>query len=1038
VPDSTAVRARQIRFGPFELDVRAGELRKHGIRLLLREQPLQILLMLLDHPGEIVVRGEIRDRLWPNETVVEFDHGINNAIRRLRDALGESAEKPRYIQTVARRGYRFLGEVEAVEAPSSEPTRPDAPAPSGPENGSDDLEGTRISHYLVLDKLGSGGMGIVFRAKDLNLKRNVALKFLPEEYSKHARPLERFQQEARAAAALNHPNICTVYEIGEHQSRSFIAMELLEGQTLKDLLAERPVQLEELLDFAIQITGGLGAAHRTGIVHRDLKPANLFIAKRGQAKILDFGLAKLLPERQLSTVHETGGQEVVIDSAAAGQQTAPSSPVGTVAYMSPEQVRGEDVDPRSDIFSLGVVLYEMAGGKRAFGGVSSAETMTAILRDNPQELPRSVPPALDRIVRRCLEKDPAQRFRNAGDLASALRSIPTRQAGSTPAPKRPSWLVWAAATVVACVAGAIGASWWGLHAHPRGLFAGTTLHRLTTDNGLTTDAALSADGKMVAYASDRANSGNLDIWMQQVEGGGAVRLTDNPADDYDPSISPDGSQVAFRSERDGGGIYVVPALGGDARLLIPKGRRPRFSPDGHALMYSIGNGDDYTGADLFVQRLSGGTPAQIGAGCGPFPLSAVWSPDSSRILFDGFCAESGYKESVWVSTPDGRRLAGLQLGEFVIDQWLANPSRLLVPFHVFSAGSSDEASVSVLPISEDGTKIAGPAERLTLGTDAQQHASAANGRLALSTVKREDHVWGIPIDASGHATGAARQLTSSSAGESLGYLSRDGRTLVFTSHRVDHHQLYAKDLKTGAEREIPWEGASVFYTALSPDATQLMFANYAFARRNSAGFIYEVPVGGGLPRKIWGVPDTFYGIWDWSPDGSTVLFFSRGVVEELDVKSGANARFLEDREYEVFQAHFSPDGRWVAFNAIKDSRSRLFVAPFRKGLAPRSEWIPVADSGWDDKPHYSYDGKLIFFSSDRDGFRCIWAQAMGPDMHPIGDPFAVYHSHERRRSLRNLRDPAFSIAAGPNMVVFSQEERTGNIWLMQPAKQDAH
>jgi len=386
------------------------------MRLQLREQPVRILLLLLEHPGELVVRTEIRDKLWPNDTVVEFDPAINNAIKRLRDALGESAEKPRYIETVARRGYRFLGEVEAVEASAS-----GLSASEPPEIDADDLEGKPVSHYLVLDKLGRGGMGIVFRAKDLQLKRNVALKFLPGEYCKDAQPLERFQQEARAAAALNHPNICTIYEIGEHQSRPFLAMELLEGQTLKDVLAEGPLELEQLLGLAVQIAGGLEVAHRRGVVHRDIKPANLFVTRHRQIKILDFGLAKLVSGHSLDTVHQTDVEEA--DSIAAPPPAVPDSRVGTAAYMSPEQVRGEDVDARSDIFSLGVVLYEMAGGRRPFGGGSSAETMGAILKHDPPTLPPSVPAALDRVVRRCLEKAPDGRFQSAADLASALVSL---------------------------------------------------------------------------------------------------------------------------------------------------------------------------------------------------------------------------------------------------------------------------------------------------------------------------------------------------------------------------------------------------------------------------------------------------------------------------------------------------------------------------------------------------------------------------------------------------------------------------------------
>ena len=436
----TPRRTRQLRFGPFELDVRAGELRKHGVRLRLREQPFRILLLLLDRPGEIVLRTDIREKLWPNETVVEFDHGINTAIRRLREVLGESAERPRYIETLARRGYRFLGEVEVIHEPV-EPTSQALPAIE-----TDDLEGKSVSHYLVLDKLGRGGMGVVFRAKDLKLKRTVALKFLPEEYSKHPKPLERFHQEARAAAALNHPNICIIYEIGEERSRPFIAMELLEGQTLKDLLAERPLALDELLELATQIAGALDAAHRRGIVHSDVKPANIFVTRSGQVKILDFGLAKLAAGHSLNTLPGAIAED------AESLTGTPGSPIGTVAYMSPEHVKGVDVDSRSDVFSLGVVLYEMASGRRAFAAQSPAETMDAILTEDPPELPDSVPSAVNRIVRQCLEKEPGQRFQSAVELVMALQAISAApEASAPPEEPKPSLRAsraWIAATAV--------------------------------------------------------------------------------------------------------------------------------------------------------------------------------------------------------------------------------------------------------------------------------------------------------------------------------------------------------------------------------------------------------------------------------------------------------------------------------------------------------------------------------------------------------------------------------------------------------------
>ncbi len=910
---------------------------------------------------------------------------------------------------------QLRGEVESLLAQKADSFLESAPA--SPAKAL--RPGSRLGNFEIVELLGRGGMGEVWRARDARLKRDVAIKVLPAALARDSDRISRFEREARAASALNHPNIVTVHDIGCDNGTYWIATELVRGETLRRMVEAGPVPAAKVIDIAAQVAAGLAAAHAAGLVHRDLKPDNIMVTRDGHVKILDFGLAKQWHMTADSTTADLTDEGMVL---------------GTAGYMSPEQVRGEPIDHRSDLFSFGVVLYEMLCGKRAFAGGSSVEVMNAILTEEPPELLAPVPSALDRIARRCLEKDPNRRFQSAADLGFALEWTTRSGPAAVQSLRRRVWPAWVVAA--ACLAVAVAVYVRKVHFGPVGIAAGTTLRRLTTDNGLTTDAAISADGKFIAYASDRADSSNLDIWVQQIGGGGDARITNNPADDYDPSISPDGSQVAFRSERDGGGIYLMPALGGDARLLIPKGRRPRFSPDGSMLMYSVGSGDDFSGADLFVQRLSGGTPTQIGAGCSPYPVSAVWSPDGSCILFDGFCADNGYKGAGWVSTPDGRRIGKLDLFSFINDQWLPNPSRLLIPFHTFRAELSDEASISALPISTDGTKVTGPAERLTFGTGGERHASAANGLTALSVVNSENHVWGLPIDASGRGSGPPRQLTFGSAGESLCNLSKDGQKLAFTTHRTDHHQLFIKDLKTGKEQEIPWEGVRLSYAALAPDASKVVFTNYLNSRRDSSGFIYQVPVSGGFPRKIWGAPKTFYGVWDWSPDGTTILFFSHGVVEQLDLKSGSKTTFLEAKGYEVWQSHFSPDGRWVTFNAVKDGRSTLFVAPFRKGLVPRSDWIPIADSGWDDKPHFSANGKLIFFSSDRDGFRCIWAQLVGPDMHPVGAAFAVYHSHERRRSFRNLRNSSFEIAVGPDMVVFNQEERTGNIWLLEPAKKD--
>ncbi|HEV3197963.1 MAG TPA: protein kinase [Bryobacteraceae bacterium] len=418
---------RIIRFGDFELDVRAAELRRNGVRVRLQEQPFRILVMLLEHPGEVVLREDIRRRLWPNGTIVEVGHGINAAVLRLREALGESAENPRYVETLARRGYRFAGKPDAVykERGESLPVSPE-PVPALPRTAigesplatldTGDLGGQTISHYRVLEKVGGGGMGVVYRAEDLKLGRHVALKFLPPELGGDPLALGRFQREARAASALNHPNICTVYGVEEYRGQPLIVMEMLEGETLEARLAKGPLPAAKALTLAIQMADALDAAHRRGIVHRDLKPGNILVTRTG-VKVLDFGLAKI-------------ARAVSIGSEEAAQVTREGEILGTLHYMSPEQVQGKEADAPSDIFSFGLVLYEMLSGRRAFPGENSATVMAAILTWDPPELREPIAPAgLDRILRRCLAKEPEERWQTACDLKAALEWI---AAGWTP------------------------------------------------------------------------------------------------------------------------------------------------------------------------------------------------------------------------------------------------------------------------------------------------------------------------------------------------------------------------------------------------------------------------------------------------------------------------------------------------------------------------------------------------------------------------------------------------------------------------------
>jgi serine/threonine protein kinase/tetratricopeptide (TPR) repeat protein len=378
--------------------------------------------MLIEAEGAIVTRQEIQKKLWPNDTIVNFDHSINVAIGILRRVMGDSADNPQYVETLARRGYRLRVPVEWVETEKeialTQPASPPSPGVSASPVG------TKVSHYRVLEFIGAGGMGMVYKAEDLKLARRVALKFLPEELASDPVALKRFEREAQTASALNHPNICTIYEIDEYGGQPFIAMELLEGESLLHRLATPGTTASpsgRLLDIAIQICDGLQAAHDEGIIHRDIKPGNLFLTRQGQVKILDFGLATAIASEQPVTGDLPEAGVASYTSAEVPSRTEPA--MGTTGYMSPEQLRKEDLDSRTDLFSFGIVLYEMTTGRRPFDGDTRTAVHDAILT---QTLPPAhavnpaVPGRLSAIIAKATEKDRSRRYQSAAEIRADL------------------------------------------------------------------------------------------------------------------------------------------------------------------------------------------------------------------------------------------------------------------------------------------------------------------------------------------------------------------------------------------------------------------------------------------------------------------------------------------------------------------------------------------------------------------------------------------------------------------------------------------
>ena len=762
------------------------------------------------------------------------------------------------------------------------------------------------------------------------------------------------------------------------------------------------------------------------------------VSESGLVKVLDFGLAKLQQRAPVNL------EATVSGAGAPANEPGPVS--GTLYYMSPEQAEGRDVDSRTDLFAFGCVLHEMLTGRRAFQGDSAAAILTAILRDEPapvSQLASHVPPELDRIVKRCLRKDPRRRWQQAPDLRVALEEIrdevqsgPAEPAQAPAAPRKRNWALAAFAGIVLA---AVGAAWWKT-LQPPALNANTALTRLTSDPGLTSFPAISPDGSLVAYASDRAGEGNLDIWVQQLAGGEPIRLTRGQADEYEPAFSPDGSRIAFRSEADGGGVYLVSALGGEPRRVAQFGRSPAFSLDGQALLFAVGSPGvggafSFGASTIHSVAVNGGEPRRLAP---DFPSAhhPVWTEDGKHILFMGNRTAEPLEFDLWVLSADGGAPIATGLIKALRAQGFSgNPEPFALHGNslIMPLKTGDTVNLWRARLTRNRFQLAGPPEQLTSGTGLERLASVSRGgRLVFSAGLENSDLWELPLDSNrGEAKGEPRQLTRDAADDSYPHLAANGSRVAFISRRGGNDDVWTLDMATGKAAMLLSTPGREFYPKLSRDGSIAAFASVAGERRS----VIAMSTSNGVAR---GLCDNCGVVRDLSADGSKILLQvgPPAHIGLLDAATRQISPLYRHPRFPVYAPKLSSDEKWAAFQAVEENNTRtLYVAPFRTGAAvPSAEWIKVTNGRFLDRnPYWSPDGNLLYFLSERDSFRCIWALRLHPaTRQPLGEPFAVAHFHNAVRSLMNLDGPGqVSVSVGPDRLVYSAGELTGNIWYTQ-------
>jgi Tol biopolymer transport system component len=722
------------------------------------------------------------------------------------------------------------------------------------------IAGQKLTHYQILSQIGAGGMGEVYLANDLKLDRRVAIKILPSQFTKDATQVRRFEQEARAASALNNPNIITIHEIGNEGDLHFIATEFIEGQTLRQRLANASLTPKEVIAITIQIAKALSSAHAAGIIHRDIKPENVMVRPDGLVKVLDFGLAKL-SERELVA-------NSTVRPATSSLQTDVGTFMGTASYLSPEQVRRERVDHRTDIFSLGVVLYEMLCGERPFQGANVTQVMDAIVFMDPKPI-TSLPTGLHRILARTLAKDPAARYQSAEELQADLEGIVHVE-------HKTHWTRSIALAAGLLLLIALGLWLWSrrLPATSRPAFA-SAAQKLTDLPGEEMYPSLSPDGQSLVFASSQ--SGNWDVYRQKVGDRSAVNLTaGSDAYDTQPAISPDGARIAFRSSRNGGGIFVMATDGGDVRQVTTEGFNPTWSPDGREIALNDDNIINYearntypSASKLWAVDVASARRRVITT---HDAVQADWSPHGQRLAFWG--EQKGGHRDIWTVAADGRSEPVTVTDDAFIDWnpvWSADGKYLY-----FLSNRGGEMNLWRVAIDESTGGVRDAPEPATLPSNNCQHISfARNGSgLVYGQSTRNENVLQIGFDPSrGEVIGTASFLTQGLKRYAFFSLAPDEQSFVYLARGEPQQDLFTADRAGTPLHRLTDDAAQDIVPRWSPDGRWIAF----LSDRSGKYEIWKVRPDGSELSQMTHEPDREVIAPVWSPDGRKLLYQVRNV-----------------------------------------------------------------------------------------------------------------------------------------------------------------